>query len=662
MVHNYLGAGTYMFPLNIGFIAAYAHKYFPDEVTTKLFKYPGNLLETIKKETPDIIGFSNYTWNADLNARLAQFVKSISKEIIVVFGGPNINYTEKGIKNFFDTHQAVDYYIPFQGETPFVNLLRKYRDSGLDTGKLKGQTFEGIYGYNRNSGGIAIGKTLERIKNPDEIPSPYLTGLLDEFFEYNLIPIIETNRGCPYQCTFCAQAISSFHAINYFSLERVKEELNYIAAHIKKTDLLTLVDSNFGIVPRDMEIAEYLSSLYKKTGYPRKINANMTKNQPKIYEIAKILNNANLIVSLQSLDEVVLKNVKRSNIKISVFRDIVKKVNEVNGISGTEVILGLPGETYNSHLETLRKLFDWDVAYIICYNGLILDGTEMALAKENGEFKCQEKYRLIDSSFGKYNGITSFEAEQGILATDSMSQDELLSFRPVHWLVQFLWNYRYYYELLKFIKASGVNPVDYILRVIAKADKGATGVQKIFSEFKAEARNEWFDTAEDLRDYYSRPENFESLKAGLFGKMNGKYIFKMLIEDKKGFEQHLYETAINYSFLLAEKQEAFQDIINFLSNAIIDFSVSWKEIVRDRFITIKYDILEWRNSRYKKSLEKLFIEKGIKLRFYLPDDRGKALQKLFEQYKHPNKNVTLRKMSEYMPIKDFFYDVEAVKI
>jgi signal transduction histidine kinase len=53
-------------------------------------------------------------------------------------------------------------------------------------------------------------------------------------------------------------------------------------------------------------------------------------------------------------------------------------------MSGTEIILGLPGETKASHLESLRQLFDWDVSYIICYNCLILDGSELSLAREKG--------------------------------------------------------------------------------------------------------------------------------------------------------------------------------------------------------------------------------------------------------------------------------------
>lgn len=52
--------------------------------------------------------------------------------------------------------------------------------------------------------GTRVVKDLTRRRTDlDEIPSPYLTGALDEFFAVpNLGPMIETVRGCPYSCTF----------------------------------------------------------------------------------------------------------------------------------------------------------------------------------------------------------------------------------------------------------------------------------------------------------------------------------------------------------------------------------------------------------------------------------------------------------------------------
>jgi len=662
-VHNYLGAGTYVFPLNVGYISAYAHKFFPNEIVIKLFKYPEDFIKQCKRNIPDVIGFSHYTWNADLNNRLSKWIKSVSPESIVVFGGPNVNHSLAGYKRFFITYDSVDFYIPYQGESPFVNLLRKIFDNGLNLPSLKTEPIDGIIFYDKNNDSIIQGQSIPNIKDLDVIPSPYLTGILDEFFDSYLIPILETNRGCPYTCTFCAQGFSSHNQLNLFSLKRVKDELNYIFHKVKNTNLLYFADANFGIVGRDIEIAKYIAKLTKETNYPRKFNASWAKNQPKLFEIAKILECSNLIISLQSLDEGVLENVKRTNIKLSVFKDIVDRINTLGGMCGTEIMLGLPGETKESHMQTIRELFDWDVPYITCYNALVLEGTEMSLLREKGNLQLKTKFRLIDSSFGKYSrNIISFEAEEGIRATSAISEEGILFFRPVHWLIQFLWNYRFYYDTLKYLKFLQINPLDYILRLIDESGKNSTPIKikKIFSDFKQEAQKEWFDSPQELRAYYSRPEQFEILKKGQYGKMNGKYIFRVLAEMKEDFNKFLYNSAINYSPICRSRKQIFKDIFVFLFTSTIDFKCLWNGAYKERMLFCKYDILRWRNSGYKKGLEEFYCPEGIKFLFYLSDEQKRSLEILLKQYKHKNKNVTLRKMSEFMNIKDFFYRVKYI--
>ncbi len=660
LVHNYLGVGTYMFPLNISYIAGYARKYAPQEVDVRLFKYPDQFISAYKKDPADIVGFSNYTWNVDINKKISARVKEINPQAIVVFGGPNIDYSPRGYARFFETHPHVDFYVPYQGEKPFIELLKAVEARGLQIDQLRSAPIDGVIFYDVRNRAAVVGNNIPRIKDLDSIPSPYLTGLLDEFFETKLIPIVETNRGCPYTCTFCAQGFSSHNRLDLFSMDRVKEELRYIATKVKNTNILNLADANFGVVERDMEIAEYIAKLSDETQNLKKFNTNWAKNQPKLFEIARILKSSNIIVSLQSLDEQVLMNVNRANIKISVFKDIMDRVNAMGGMSGTEIILGLPGETKESHIRTLRSLFDWDVSYIICYNALLLEGTEMSLLKENGKFNCTTKFRLVDNSFGTYEGRMSFEAEEGIRATSDMTEDEILYFRPVHWLIQFLWNYRFYYGVLKYLRSIGISPLDYILRLIDEAQTNASyqRIQEIFSEFKQEARAEWFDSVDDLKAHYSRPEKFKDLEDGKHGKMNGKYIFKTLIEAMASFNEFLFATAINYSPLCQSKRAVIEDLFKFHFAAILDLTSDWAEVSREKVLTFHYDILGWQNDKYKTDLERFHRPQGIKFRFYLPEKQKQALELLLQQYAHKNKNVTLRKMSEFMDIRDFFYKVE----
>lgn len=647
LVHNFLGGGSYMFPLNIGFLASYAKKISGDKIDIELFKYPGELIERLKNGPPHILGLSNYTWSANLNNEISRLAKSVEGKTAVVWGGPNINQTNDGYVEFFRKNPMVDFYVLNEGEIGFVNLLRQFIGNDLDIARSKQDPVDGCVFFN---GEPVCGKRLERIENVDIIPSPYLTGTLDKFFDYDLIPIIETNRGCPFTCTFCAQGLVSQHKVKMYDINRVLEELDYIADHVKRTNLLCFADANFGIAGRDIKIAERIRLLQQTRGYPRRCTINWVKTRKSI-EIAEIMGEATYLVSsLQSLDPVALKNIKRSNIDSKYFREIVDHVNNAGGVSGTEIILALPGETKESHLNSLRTLFSWDVSYIICYNCLLIDGSELTLPEERKRFELATKFRLIDSAFGQYNGILSFECEEGIRSASTMSEEEILFFRPVHWLIQFFWNYRCYFDLLKYVHQKGINPVDFIVSVIENSHRAAESVQSIFNDFRGEAKDEWFESPEALRDYYSRPDNFAFIRDGGVGKMNGKYTWRVILECKRDFDSYIEMIG---SELLPDRKEEISDLVRFSSNMLLDFS---KEIDSNasKEVSFQYDIMGWQKDRYKGDLKK---EKRSNL-FYFSEEKKKALNVLLDQYRHQNMNVTMRKMTEHMRITDLYYEIK----
>ena len=92
--------------------------------------------------------------------------------------------------------------------------------------------------------------TSIRKTNLQQIPSPYLTGVFDDFFirypHYNFMPVWETHRGCPYHCTFCDLGADYYNKVYVFETDRLLKEIDWFSKH--KIEYIAIADANFGII------------------------------------------------------------------------------------------------------------------------------------------------------------------------------------------------------------------------------------------------------------------------------------------------------------------------------------------------------------------------------------------------------------------------------
>ena len=197
-------------------------------------------------------------------------------------------------------------------------------------------------------------------------PSPYTLGLFDKMITdnptYSWNAVLETNRGCPFKCTFCDWGSLTYSKLKKFDLERIFEDLEWMGRN--KIGYGILADANFGVFKeRDMYITEKMVEVQKKYGYPETVDASWYKNLTKeVIDIVKkfVENgfNRGFSLSLQSMNEETLVSIERANMKLNKFNEILDLCNEQQIPSYSELILGLPHETKETWLRGLCKLID----------------------------------------------------------------------------------------------------------------------------------------------------------------------------------------------------------------------------------------------------------------------------------------------------------------
>jgi radical SAM superfamily enzyme YgiQ (UPF0313 family) len=302
-------------------------------------------------ENPAVAAFSTYVWNWEMSAAVAREVKARNPNCLIVMGGPQVPNADR-LGDFFEKYPFIDIIVHGEGEYAFAEILAQ-QAGDRDFSTVKGITYRG-----------ASSAPRPRTRDLGAFPSPYLEGIFEELFElpYRYNAVWESNRGCPYGCTFCDWGSNTMQKLTTFLDERIVKEIEYFGA--KKISHVFMADANFGIVPRDVEIAKHLAKTKRETGgFPTKLRVNYAKNNPdRVHEIAKILNaeglDKGITLSVQSMDDGTLKTIKRKNLKFDTISSFIKKYQRDGIYTYTEIIMGLPGETYETFREGINRLLE----------------------------------------------------------------------------------------------------------------------------------------------------------------------------------------------------------------------------------------------------------------------------------------------------------------
>jgi tRNA A37 methylthiotransferase MiaB len=534
----------------------------------------------------DLVGFSTYVWNGRISLEIARRLKVAKPGIVIVFGGPHVPDQPEA---FLRTNPQIDLAVHNEGERTFLKLLEMLPACNWE--ELPGVSFV------RSDGNFVRKPNIDRVRDLDEIPSPFLEGAFDAIMAANpnesWIGLWETNRGCPFRCTFCDWGSATAGKVTKFGEQRLYREVDWFAE--KKIEYIFCCDANFGIQKRDVDIANYVSEVKRSTGYPVALSVQNTKNATeRAYETQKILSDAGLnkgvALSMQSVDMTTLEAIKRDNISLGTYMELQRRFTRDKVETYSDLILGLPGETYESFVRGVDQLMENGQHNRIQFNNLsILPNAEM------GDPAYQAKYGMVtvESKIINIHGERVEldddvpEVQDLVIATSATPLADWRRTRVFCWMTALLhFDKLFQIPLIMAHGISGMSYRDMIEAFMAADRQHYPMIAEINDFFHSEAEaiqrggSEYVFSKEYLGIYWPADE-FIFVKLTAEGKFDafyseaGRLLHEIVTSHSSGLPMDVIDEAVKLNHALVHQPFAKEDLKVSLRYDLLDY---WRKV------------------------------------------------------------------------------------
>ncbi|MBV8536580.1 MAG: hypothetical protein JO128_13365 [Alphaproteobacteria bacterium] len=420
-------------------------------------------------------------------------------------------------------------------------------------------------------------------------------------------------------------------------------------------------DANFGLFKnRDLEIARHIRHLGRETSWPDNIVVNwgQVRSESSIAVANELKGITILRQSSQSMNEEVLKTIKRNNIPDFQWKYVAEECRRDGIESFAELIIMLPGETMESYLAGLRYFFSLGINCVNTNQCQLLEGAELNTEATRTKFGMKTAWRLLEDAYGRYKDYDCIEAEEVVTETNTFSFADNMLCRTLNWLIQMSWTLRRHDVILKVLLDIGVSPADFLMRVIKNASRAPAGFRRLIAEFERDAKAELFPSYEALREHYRKPEELEKLRTGGFSKLNTLYSGRGLGVNSEIIAFYC-DIAADYVRERGQDVDTLIEMIDECARFSSERSLSVAEIQTiehgqklSKMHKFSFDIASWDRDPDRRPLFDHRAGKGLSYKFYTSDEQTTAIKDYLESLAHKGKEFQLKRLCEpYYGIK-----------
>ena len=427
---------TYL-PYSVGLLQAYLQRH---SARPERYEFALPIVQRLRPAAAvsllggaDIVGFSTYVWNGNRSLAVARELKASRPETLIVFGGPHV---PDDAEPFLRAHPYVDVVCHGEGEQTFFELAERYPE----------RSWEDIasVSFVDGAGRFVAVPLRARLADLSLVPSPFLEGVFAPLME--ALPGIvwrtvwETNRGCPFKCTFCDWGSAIAAKVHRFELDRIYAEAEWIAA--SGIDYLFIADANFGILPRDVEIAEAVVAAAERHGWPKRVLVQQTKNATeRAYLTMKTIADAGMAtemnISIQTTTPEVLEAIKRQNISLETYAELQRRFVRDGIPTFVDMIVGLPAETVETFKTSVSSVLERGQHHRVQFHNLtILPNAEMGDPAYQATYGLKTVSTKIVNNHAPADRLEDgiFETQELVIASSSFSEEGWREMRTFAWL------------------------------------------------------------------------------------------------------------------------------------------------------------------------------------------------------------------------------------